>query len=179
MFTHFTRSLPLSQLSNNTQRFLCIQLHLSPIVTKCPELEDPINGRVKMMNGRTMGSEVWYVCNPGFTLVGSETRRCQNNLQWAPAAPVCKRKELGNRIVKTHTSCFCCNCKNKGSLLMDGFLQYKIDFDVLKGKNKQTTLSMLIPLIPIISYKINFVIKCKQGSLFITLLGKFSLKHAH
>lgn len=71
----------------------------SMAASQCPELEDPENGRVKFMSGgRTVGSKVWYICDPGFVLVGSETRTCQSNLRWTPEAPVCQRKEKLHNI---------------------------------------------------------------------------------
>ena len=67
-------------------------LNIHSVIQQCPELRNPENGRVKMMQSRGVGAKVWYICNAGFRLVGSETRTCQRNLKWAPAAPGCKCK---------------------------------------------------------------------------------------
>ena len=58
----------------------------------CPRLEEPQNGRIKYPEGKSVGADVWYVCDTGFTLVGSESRRCQSNLQWSLMAPTCQPK---------------------------------------------------------------------------------------
>ena len=61
----------------------------------CPELDDPKNGRVKLSDdGRRVGADVWYMCNRGFKLVGSESRRCQSNLKWSSTAPTCQREYI-------------------------------------------------------------------------------------
>ncbi len=57
---------------------------------QCPRLEELQNGRIKYPEGKHVGAEVWYVCNTGFTLVGSESRRCQSDLQWSSMAPTCQ-----------------------------------------------------------------------------------------
>ncbi len=57
---------------------------------QCPILQAPENGKIKSPDGRSVGAEVWYICNTGFTLVGSESRRCQNNRQWSLKAPTCE-----------------------------------------------------------------------------------------
>lgn len=58
--------------------------------SRCPRLQAPENGRIKSPDGRSVGAEVWYICDEGFSLVGSESRRCQSNLQWTLKAPICQ-----------------------------------------------------------------------------------------
>ncbi len=69
-----------------------LALYLHPEGTECPELADPENGMVKQTGGRGVGSQVWYMCDTGYVLVGSEVRTCQDDLQWDPEEPVCKRE---------------------------------------------------------------------------------------
>ena len=70
--------------------FACL-LFWTGLRRECPLLRNPENGMVKFTEGRAVGAKVWYICNEGFVLVGSETRTCQSDLTWAPKAPTCKR----------------------------------------------------------------------------------------
>ena len=54
----------------------------------CELLEDPENGRV-IQPSRIAGAVARYECNPGFTLVGTETRTCSASGIWSGEAPVC------------------------------------------------------------------------------------------
>ena len=56
---------------------------------ECPNLDFPANGMVKFTEGRGVGAEVWYICNAGYRLVGTESRRCGSNLHWSGDAPKC------------------------------------------------------------------------------------------
>ena len=58
---------------------------------ECPVLPNPSNGRIKSSRGRRVGASVWYACNSGYTLIGSESRTCLRNLSWSLQAPSCKR----------------------------------------------------------------------------------------
>ena len=44
---------------------------------------------VKYTEGRVVGAEVWYICNAGYRLVGTESRRCGSDLHWSGDAPIC------------------------------------------------------------------------------------------
>ena len=59
------------------------------IGNECPILDNPANGMVKYTGGRSVGAEVWYICNSGYRLVGSESRKCGDNLLWSGNAPKC------------------------------------------------------------------------------------------
>lgn len=70
---------------------VCILEHLA-ITRKCPSPNNPNNGVVNFKEGRKVGAKVWYSCNSGYKLVGSESRICKSDLTWFPKAPFCKRK---------------------------------------------------------------------------------------
>ncbi|XP_076821854.1 complement receptor type 2-like isoform X2 [Clavelina lepadiformis] len=53
----------------------------------CSELEQLEN--VSIEGNRTYGSEVTYICNDGYVLVGSSTRRCRSDKTWTGSAPYC------------------------------------------------------------------------------------------
>ena len=40
------------------------------------------------------GSNLIYECDPGFTLIGSKTRRCEGDGWWSEAAPNCVKEEF-------------------------------------------------------------------------------------
>ncbi|XP_039209785.1 fibulin-7-like [Crotalus tigris] len=50
----------------------------------------PTNGR-RLGKGTAVGNEVFFVCNPGFALTGSETRVCLENRMWSGRTAFCKR----------------------------------------------------------------------------------------
>ena len=58
-------------------------------IKRCVILSNPANGRVRQ-NGVLVGSQATYICDRGFTLVGSSGRICQANGQWSGEAPICK-----------------------------------------------------------------------------------------
>lgn len=66
-------------------------IFLAGIIT-CPELRDPDNGDVNF-NSVKPGSVAKYKCNRGFQLVGSPSRKCQDNGEWTGKDPVCKRTQ--------------------------------------------------------------------------------------
>ncbi|XP_036391125.1 fibulin-7 [Megalops cyprinoides] len=55
----------------------------------CPKLEVPNNGR-KLGKVLAVGHEVHFLCEPGYELVGSETRVCQESLTWSGQQPTCR-----------------------------------------------------------------------------------------
>lgn len=55
----------------------------------CPKLEAPINGR-KLGKSHSMGHEVHFLCEPGYELVGSESRVCQESLTWSGQQTACR-----------------------------------------------------------------------------------------
>ncbi|XP_028295445.1 fibulin-7 isoform X2 [Gouania willdenowi] len=57
--------------------------------TTCPKLDTLTNGR-KLGKSHSIGHEVHFVCDPGFELVGSESRVCQESLTWSGQPPTCR-----------------------------------------------------------------------------------------
>ena len=56
---------------------------------ECPSLDHPDNGYVTFTEGRRVGAKVWYTCDLGHRLVGSESRSCGRDLTWSGKAPSC------------------------------------------------------------------------------------------
>lgn len=59
----------------------------------CLKLEAPINGR-KLGKSHSVGHEVHFLCDPGYELVGSESRTCQESLAWSGQQTACKGNHL-------------------------------------------------------------------------------------
>lgn len=55
----------------------------------CPKLEAPANGR-KLGKSQSVGHEVHFLCDPGYELVGSESRVCQESLTWSGQLTSCR-----------------------------------------------------------------------------------------
>ncbi|XP_042293510.1 fibulin-7-like [Sceloporus undulatus] len=55
----------------------------------CALLPVPANGR-RLGKKVAVGHEVHFVCDPGFRLMGSETRMCLENRTWSGQTPSCK-----------------------------------------------------------------------------------------
>ena len=71
----------------------------------CHSLAPPTNGVVSgAEREQPVGSEASYNCSEGFSLEGSEQRRCQNNGVWSGAEPTCERMRLTfHATPHTHT----------------------------------------------------------------------------
>ena len=65
------------------------------LIVRCGGLSNPSNGRVRITND-VPGSTATYTCNSGYTLVGGETRTCQNDGTWSGSAPTCTRVVCSN-----------------------------------------------------------------------------------
>ncbi|KAH0619448.1 hypothetical protein JD844_000091 [Phrynosoma platyrhinos] len=78
----------------------------------CPLPPAPPNGR-RLGKKVALGHEVHFVCDPGFRLMGSETRTCLENRTWSGQAPSCKN-------VNDCTSNPCAN----GGTCVDGIQSY-------------------------------------------------------
>ncbi|XP_070616788.1 fibulin-7-like [Erythrolamprus reginae] len=78
----------------------------------CTLPSSPTNGR-RLGKGTAIGSEVHFVCNPGFALTGSETRACLENRTWSGRQAFCK----------STSNCASCPCANGGTC-MDAAARY-------------------------------------------------------
>ncbi|XP_027421555.1 membrane cofactor protein isoform X22 [Bos indicus x Bos taurus] len=62
---------------------------------RCPTLADPTNGQVILVNGNTeFGSEVHYVCNNGYYLLGTSISYCEvsgTGVNWSDNPPTCEK----------------------------------------------------------------------------------------
>uniref|UniRef100_A0A3Q3D5Z7 Fibulin-7-like n=1 Tax=Hippocampus comes TaxID=109280 RepID=A0A3Q3D5Z7_HIPCM len=61
------------------------------INSTCPKLDVPNNGR-KLGKSHSVGHEVHFLCDPGFELVGTESRICQESLSWSGQQSICRGK---------------------------------------------------------------------------------------
>lgn len=59
----------------------------------CPRLNAPSNGK-KFGSRYLLGHEVHYACDPGFVLVGSNTRVCLKDRSWSGQSPFCKKRTM-------------------------------------------------------------------------------------
>lgn len=66
----------------------------------CPKLDAPVNGR-KLGKSQSIGHEVHFLCDPGYELVGSESRVCQESLTWSGQQTTCR----GERPPATWSHC--------------------------------------------------------------------------
>uniref|UniRef100_A0A3B3Z642 Fibulin 7 n=1 Tax=Periophthalmus magnuspinnatus TaxID=409849 RepID=A0A3B3Z642_9GOBI len=57
--------------------------------TTCPKVDAPVNGR-KLGKSQSVGHEVHFLCDPGYELVGPESRLCQESLVWSGQQPTCR-----------------------------------------------------------------------------------------
>ena len=59
-------------------------------IIRCGGLNSPSNGLVTIINDTPGGTAV-YTCNSGYTLVGRDTRTCQDDGSWSGIPPICRR----------------------------------------------------------------------------------------
>ena len=59
-------------------------------IIRCGGLNSPSNGQVTIIDDTAGGTAV-YTCNSGYTLVGRDTRTCQEDGSWSGIAPICRR----------------------------------------------------------------------------------------
>ncbi len=61
------------------------------LAVDCGPLNNTAIGQVSTSSGTTFMMNATYTCNPGYAIVGSNTRTCGVNRNWAPDAPICER----------------------------------------------------------------------------------------
>ena len=59
-------------------------------VVDCGTLTNPANGQVSHTAGTTFGETATYSCDPGYNLVGGNTRMCQATGNWSGSTPACQ-----------------------------------------------------------------------------------------
>ena len=66
--------------------------YISIILTavNCGTLTDPANGQVDHTAGTSFGQTATYSCDPGYNLVGNNTRICHATGVWSGSAPTCQ-----------------------------------------------------------------------------------------
>ncbi len=73
---------------------MCIYIYNSTVV-QCPALAPIPNGAITydpdMIPDFDVGTVATHSCDPGFHLVGSETRVCLDSGRWSGLTPVCRR----------------------------------------------------------------------------------------
>ncbi|XP_048865331.1 fibulin-7 isoform X1 [Brienomyrus brachyistius] len=112
-FTEGLRAMKskLAALQNSVSRFPQADQHAAP--SSCPSLEAPAHGR-KFGTRYLVGHEVHFTCDPGYHLVGSATRVCQENGSWSGLTALCRD---ANRCASNP-------CQNGGTCV-EGINQYK------------------------------------------------------
>ncbi|XP_035675655.1 sushi, von Willebrand factor type A, EGF and pentraxin domain-containing protein 1-like [Branchiostoma floridae] len=70
------------------------------ILKTCPPLTAPNHGSV--VGGNNYGDVAHYACDPGYDLVGTPSRTCQDNQLWSGTAPSCIKMECAILDPPTH-----------------------------------------------------------------------------
>jgi hypothetical protein len=63
------------------------------VVVNCGEIPAPAFG-FRVGSSFTYNKVLAFDCNPGYKLVGTQYRRCQENGLWSGAAPACVGKQM-------------------------------------------------------------------------------------
>ena len=72
--------------------FLFYYLCIIHAVDDCGILPTPLNGRVDFKPNTSVRSIALFSCIRGYKLVGSSSRKCQNDGQWSSSQPKCQSK---------------------------------------------------------------------------------------
>ncbi|XP_023646214.1 fibulin-7 [Paramormyrops kingsleyae] len=79
-----------------------------PSNASCPLLETPPNGR-KLGKALGVGNEVHFLCEPGYELLGTESRVCMESLSWSGQPALCRNVD----------ECVSAPCLNGGTCVDD------------------------------------------------------------
>ena len=70
---------------------LIFSIFTLPVVVDCGEIPAPVNG-FRVGSAFTYNKVLAFDCNPGYKLVGTQYRKCQENGLWDGNAPTCVGK---------------------------------------------------------------------------------------
>ena len=83
-------------------------------VVHCGPPDVPRYGAVTTPNGVSFGARAQYSCNTEFELQGSKFHTCQENGEWSPEAPICKRRRkvcsAGHSLLIKYHVVLCKSC---------------------------------------------------------------------
>uniref|UniRef100_A0A665SYN5 Fibulin 7 n=1 Tax=Echeneis naucrates TaxID=173247 RepID=A0A665SYN5_ECHNA len=79
----------IQSLRNLKKKINLLQSNTAKQTNTCIKLDAPINGR-KLGKSHSVSHEVHFLCDPGYELVGSESRVCQESLAWSGQHPTCR-----------------------------------------------------------------------------------------
>ncbi|XP_064386240.1 P-selectin-like isoform X2 [Halichondria panicea] len=94
-------------------------------IVNCGSLEAPSNGAVSTSSGTTFMMTATYTCNPGYTLIGANTRTCGGDGQWTPVAPTCLQLVISPRGVPMAGQSFSLTCSLSGGASLQPTLSYQ------------------------------------------------------
>ena len=100
-------SLPMyvcRRLSTYICMYVCTLTMCSSLVIECPDPGIPDNGR-RQLSTITVGSQVVYDCDDGFTLSGERAQECLVNGTWSSQLPSCERESTGICCIMSHSQC--------------------------------------------------------------------------
>ena len=92
------------RLSTYICMYVCTPTMCSSLVIECPDPGIPENGR-RQLSTITVGSQVVYDCDDGFTLSGERAQECLVNGTWSSQLPSCERESTGICCIMSHSQC--------------------------------------------------------------------------
>ncbi|OCT84659.1 fibulin-7 [Xenopus laevis] len=122
------------------------QLLKGEIKDNCPRLKAPRHGRI--LGGKLkVGHEIHFLCDPGYHLVGSETRTCSKNQTWSGEAALCTGEQVSVTNASSLQPAKCssfqstrhCTC-DPGYLIQPGALCQDVDECSMFQKNAEAKI---------------------------------------
>ncbi|XP_069073646.1 fibulin-7-like isoform X1 [Pleurodeles waltl] len=114
----------LQGVRNMKKQLTMLQSELQKQASKsndsCPALAAPVNGK-KLGRKAVVGHEVHFLCEPGYQLIGSESRTCQDNRTWTGQQPHCKTVVSTTPTMRSRDTDECASnpCANGGTCVND------------------------------------------------------------
>lgn len=93
-------------------------LSLSAVTCRLPR--HPVGGSIKTIREPVKpGDEIWFLCNPGYTLVGTKDFVCQNNGKFdSDDFPTCKKRKICKFYFYFFHTIFACFLLHQNSLIV-------------------------------------------------------------